>query len=1059
VRLIRSQRLLVRVEFTTVPTQEPSSCGTVQPGFNPMKNRLIALIALLAWCVPVRGAIFQNHWTTNANALVLTNKISTNGASLTKFLGFDGTTPGWFTPTSAATNNSIYVDGSLTAAPNLDSDTNVIWEIRNSTNLVGVLTNISGSQILSGAISNAHVSTSAAIAYSKLSLANSLVFSDFGTFLNTNVALLTGTNIFTGTNTFRGITLLTNTANVLAGDGSSITALNGTSISSGTVSDARLSANVALLNANQTFSGVNALTNLGNTISGNGAGLTNLNASNLASGTVNSNRLQIGTTTQTGIVKVDGSTITVAGDGTITAVTGGAGSVTNVTSAPDFTSAGAGTGLIVLTPTNMARLNGTNTFAGTNTFSIIPIVPNDSWTDAKIVSITTRSKLPSPLAYEDEANAFAERTTFNGDILFGTSDSSTINWDSTGDLVTTITTNGSYTISFTGTPANQTFRDHWVTNTATTNISAGFPAAYHVQEGTDAVTNVTVLANSRMHIRFFRTGGGYEVAVLGKDVPLLTALAMGSGTSSNGIPVQYNGTNWVFVPTNTASAKYLHPTNVLPFYAFSDLPSAGGAPTDAIYLLGTNNGTLSAERVPANTATVQYNEPAAGQFSFSVVAGSIGTTQLADGSVSEIKFGLADNTTSNATTAMHGLMPKLNGNTNTFFNGNGTQTAVSPNAILTNGAAVGNVMTFTNGNYTPLASAATAWDAIGDPVGNGTINFGTTQQEINSALVSGNIFTINNTVADATADMQLIRLTHTDGADANVIYFRAVGDEDGTPRTDYNLTQTAFAVDPNITVSFGATTVSTLDTGQGANELFDMDQNVLTTSDVNFASITNVAQTVSRLTKTDANKRLTDAIEGTDYLSSSSTNTPTNKTFDAAGTGNVLKQIKEWGPFTIDTWRKVDNAGCTIPNTNDFVLNTFMVPQFSGTAASNANFMLFMTRVPKDIDTSVALTASITVELTAADTAAHSYHVGVVSVANSAQIDSTPTTFIDLAITGDGSGVAEDIESVNDVTLTGWAATLTANQWAVIELRRNGADTSTVASRFQELKIYYTSTQ
>lgn len=43
------------------------------------------------------------------------------------------------------------------------------------------------------------------------------------------------------------------------------------------------------------------------------------------------------------------------------------------------------------------------------------------------------------------------------------------------------------------------------------------------------------------------------------------------------------------------------------------------------------------------------------------------------------------------------------------------------------------------------------------------------------------------------------------------------------------------------TLSAGATTVTTLDTGQGANELYDMDQNVLTTSSPTFAAITGTS--------------------------------------------------------------------------------------------------------------------------------------------------------------------------------------------------------------------------
>jgi hypothetical protein len=64
-----------------------------------------------------------------------------------------------------------------------------------------------------------------------------------------------------------------------AGDGSGLTALNAASLT-GTVADGRLSANVALLGANQTFAGAARLTNTANLLvgahAGDGSGLTNL---------------------------------------------------------------------------------------------------------------------------------------------------------------------------------------------------------------------------------------------------------------------------------------------------------------------------------------------------------------------------------------------------------------------------------------------------------------------------------------------------------------------------------------------------------------------------------------------------------------------------------------------------------------------------------------------------------------------------------------------------------------------------------------------------------------
>jgi hypothetical protein len=141
------------------------------------------------------------------------------------------------------------------------------------------ITDLAGSNITSGTLSDARLSS--------------------------NVVLRNASQSFTGSNTFSGVSILTNVNNSFvgthSGNGSGLTALNASSLASGTVSDARLSGNVALLNANQTFtgsntlSGVSLLTNVNNTLVGthlgNGSGLTALNASSLASGTVNDLRL------------------------------------------------------------------------------------------------------------------------------------------------------------------------------------------------------------------------------------------------------------------------------------------------------------------------------------------------------------------------------------------------------------------------------------------------------------------------------------------------------------------------------------------------------------------------------------------------------------------------------------------------------------------------------------------------------------------------------------------------------------------------------------------------
>jgi hypothetical protein len=179
-------------------------------------------------------------------------------------------------------------------------------------------------------------------------------------------------------------------------------------------------------------------------------------------------------------------------------------------------------------------------------------------------------------------------------------------------------------------------------------------------------------------------------------------------------------------------------------------------------------------------------------------------------------------------------------------------------------------------------------------------------------------------------------------------------------------------------------------------------------------------------------------------------------TIDATEAGLTLIQRRS---LKLQYPRRVDGAGCTYNNTNDFTAALFMVPRFSAAGATNANWAQWAFRVPADLDTSEAMTASLTVQLAGADTDAATYTVGVVSIANSSAGAGTPANYVTLTIPADGSGGSGDVESVSGVTLTGWAAALTANQWALVQLQRDGSDASAVAQDLLELELTYVSSQ
>ncbi|MBI5383849.1 MAG: tail fiber domain-containing protein [Verrucomicrobia bacterium] len=108
--------------------------------------------------------------------------------------------------------------------------------------------------------------------------------------LSSNVALLDADQNFTGTTRFAGVVTLTNTASTLAGsftgDGGGLTNLGAAALA-GTVADARLSANVALLSEGASFAGLVSAPGF----AGNGPLLSNLNASRLTLGTLPDARL------------------------------------------------------------------------------------------------------------------------------------------------------------------------------------------------------------------------------------------------------------------------------------------------------------------------------------------------------------------------------------------------------------------------------------------------------------------------------------------------------------------------------------------------------------------------------------------------------------------------------------------------------------------------------------------------------------------------------------------------------------------------------------------------
>jgi hypothetical protein len=142
---------------------------------------------------------------------------------------------------------------------------------------------------------------------------------------------------------------------------------SGADITSGTVSDARLSANIPRLDGNQSFSGTNRfsgvtiLTNAPNAFagqfSGDGGGLTNLNGGVLTAGSVNSNALANDAVTTTKLADGGVTTVKMA-DGSVTAAKIASGQVVKLLNGlTDSVQIVGGTNVTVGTNGSSIRIN------------------------------------------------------------------------------------------------------------------------------------------------------------------------------------------------------------------------------------------------------------------------------------------------------------------------------------------------------------------------------------------------------------------------------------------------------------------------------------------------------------------------------------------------------------------------------------------------------------------------------------------------------------------------------------------------------------------------------
>jgi hypothetical protein len=197
-------------------------------------------------------------------------------------------------------------------------------------------------------------------------------------------------------------------------------------------------------------------------------------------------------------------------------------------------------------------------------------------------------------------------------------------------------------------------------------------------------------------------------------------------------------------------------------------------------------------------------------------------------------------------------------------------------------------------------------------------------------------------------------------------------------------------------------------------------------------------------------------VEGVEVVMPASTNTFTNKTYDASASGNVLKQ-----PIQLNLQRPDygDGAGA-VPQTNAFNVSGLMHYTLSGNAETNANWIVYEFDCPNDLDTGVEMTARFAFLSGGTDTDDYVFHLTYAQQApGAAYVTGTSISTSPIVMTVTPTTPANgDLQQSSATTLTGWASALTAGRPMQIRIARlqNAQDDS---ARDVQLVITYGSTR
>lgn len=191
------------------------------------------------------------------------------------------------------------------------------------------------------------------------------------------------------------------------------------------------------------------------------------------------------------------------------------------------------------------------------------------------------------------------------------------------------------------------------------------------------------------------------------------------------------------------------------------------------------------------------------------------------------------------------------------------------------------------------------------------------------------------------------------------------------------------------------------------------------------------------------------------FVTDTGTATFTGKTYDAAATGNVLKQTAQLNLQRPDYG---DGIGA-VPQTNAFNVSGLMHYTFSGNAETNANYVVYEFDCPSDLDTTVEITARFAFLSGGTDADNYVFHLTYGQVApGTAYPTGTGIATSPIVMTVTPTTAANgDFQTSGEVTLTGWAAALTPGRAMTLRIARL-QNTQDDGARDVQLVITYGST-